>query len=321
VSFTPRLGRGVFGSATHVYFQNASPWNLFVAMAMRMRRRAVVQYIHEVAVVPGQAWAPSMRTRGALAIQGALALLGATNVVSSPSVQARLGRVLSRRTAVVDLIYPRIDPSGRPNPTAPASTSPSPTITENNTGAAITYLGRVDERRGFSQFVELAEAEQRRGGSLRFILATNSQLSSELLDRVQQLALCGRMELHVGRVMTDAQVDEVLNASSVVLLLYQYQICQSGVIGVALRNGASVLTTRFAVDEGSYDDAVVHIVEPMVDVEQLRTVIVDMMKTARRHVSAVAEFERMHSPERAIELFRRDSVIDRTSTRTVEVSR
>lgn len=222
------LPAGPRGLSRLARLQRATVWvgstglsNVVGLPLLRMRGNAVAYYLHEPTtfrtkvarcngLVKSTAWQLVQRSDVALASKV---------VVSRPELAARTQRVYrvdERRLHIAPLLLP----------------PPARRAEHRN---RVTYLGRIDDRRGFGEFLSDAPVIAGLGLVPTILTGDESQLRTRPVPPV--------VDVHAESGFSEEKKAEVLSQTTVLWNPRRFSISQSGVTADALRYGCRILLT------------------------------------------------------------------------------
>lgn len=211
-----------------VYFQNPHPLNPLVALLAKVvnRQCKVIVYIHEVTSYGVQRGFIALYMRLVALVQRMLLRLTDDVVVSSESVKEVLRQVYpgyQKPIHIVPLLFEDF----------------SKQTTESR--QYLTYLGRVDDNRGIQIFLDFANYCAAMSFDIKFQIVTRDDVSTYLAtlsdEAKERLLVINQPEI------SDVTIAEALQRSIACMILYKYEIMQSGVPPVAYMNGTPVLVS------------------------------------------------------------------------------
>lgn len=211
-----------------VYFQNPHPLNPLVALLAKVvnRQCRVVVYIHEVTGYGVHRGFMALYMWLVALVQKMLLRLTDDVMVSSESVKEVLRQaypVYQKPIRIAPLLFEDFSRQ---------------TIESRQ---YLTYLGRVDDNRGIQTFLDFASYCAKKGLDIRFQIVTRDDISAYLeklsVETKKQLLVINQPKI------SDATIAEALRRSIACVLLYKYEIMQSGVPPVAYMNGTPVLAS------------------------------------------------------------------------------
>lgn len=195
--------------------------NLVGLPLLRTRGNAVAYYLHEPTTL-----CTKVVRRNGIVKSTAWQLVQRTDAVLASRVVVSRTELATRTRAIYGIDKQRLH-------VAPLLLPPSPGRTEHR--HRVTYLGRIDDRRGFGEFLRDAPLVAGLGLLPTILTGDKDQLRSRSVPAV--------VDVHAEPAFSEAKKAEILSQTSVLWNPRRFSISQSGVTADALRYGCRILLT------------------------------------------------------------------------------
>lgn len=105
-----------------------------------------------------------------------------------------------------------------------------------------SYISTVQEKKGFKEFLEVVKYASEKNSTLKFLIATRSDIQSYIDDSLRSLIDGGVLVVKAGAPLTDREINEAYRSTSCLWLGY-HESTQSGVLAHSFMLGTPVLAT------------------------------------------------------------------------------
>ncbi len=106
---------------------------------------------------------------------------------------------------------------------------------------SVLFAGRAGVERGIDTFLDVVSRELASPGDTNFMIATRDDISEQLSAR--GLHANQRLELSMGRQLSDREMASFFDRAEAVVLLYREEVMQSGVPPMAYMHGCALIAT------------------------------------------------------------------------------
>lgn len=105
-----------------------------------------------------------------------------------------------------------------------------------------SFISTVQEKKGFTEFLDLVKYASAKNPNLKFLIATRSDVESYMDDSLRSLIDDGILAVKAGTPLTDEEINDAYRSTSCLWLGY-HESTQSGVLAHSFMLGTPVLAT------------------------------------------------------------------------------